>query len=559
MRPSCRQCSVQFEISDSDLAFYDKVSPVLAGKKELIPPPTLCPDCRQQRRMSYRNERQLYRRKCDVTGKNIISVFSPDSPFKVCDKSHWYGDAFDPFDYGRPFDSTRSFFTQFHELMLEIPLPSLRVEMSENCDFNNDMSDSANCYLCSRTHLSQNLLYTYRGNKSQDSMDCTQITSCSFLYGCTECVNCQDSRFLTFCNDCATCAFLLDCRGCMDCFLCHNLHNKRFCFGNQQLTKEAYAQRLKDFTSGSWQSQQEMLGRYQQMRHEAIRPARLLIQCENVSGDNMQRCKNCHDSFSVQECHDCRYLRDVKLHHDAMDEYSGGRGSELMYEVTSGSGSYGVGFSLRASNSQNVLYSLFTSASKYIFGCIGMRRSSYCILNKQYTKEEYEQLVPKIIERMRKDKEWGEFLPVQSSLFAYNETVANDHFPLTEEQVIGNGWRWKKQDDTIPDVQRIIPADQLPDSINDIPDDILNWAIRCNTTKRLYKVTMQELQYCRYRQIPIPREHPDVRYRYRMTAQNPFRLWERACAKCGKTVPTSFAPERPEIIYCEPCYLNIVY
>jgi len=30
----------------------------------------------------------------------------------------------------------------------------------------------------------------------------------------------------------------------------------------------------------------------------------------------------------------------------------------------------------------------------------------YCILNKQYSKEEYEELVPKIIEHMQKTGEW---------------------------------------------------------------------------------------------------------------------------------------------------------
>jgi hypothetical protein len=32
-----------------------------------------------------------------------------------------------------------------------------------------------------------------------------------------------------------------------------------------------------------------------------------------------------------------------------------------------------------------------------------LKNKSYCILNKQYTKEEYEKLVSKIIEKMMKD------------------------------------------------------------------------------------------------------------------------------------------------------------
>ena len=36
----------------------------------------------------------------------------------------------------------------------------------------------------------------------------------------------------------------------------------------------------------------------------------------------------------------------------------------------------------------------------HCFGCVGFKHKQYCILNKQYTKEEYEKLVQKIIKQM---------------------------------------------------------------------------------------------------------------------------------------------------------------
>ncbi len=36
MQKNCKQCSEQFEITDEDLKFYDKVSPVFNGKKYLF-------------------------------------------------------------------------------------------------------------------------------------------------------------------------------------------------------------------------------------------------------------------------------------------------------------------------------------------------------------------------------------------------------------------------------------------------------------------------------------------------------------------------------------------
>ena len=47
---TCRHCGAAFPITDADLGFYDKVSPVISGKKFAIPAPTLPPDCMVQYR-----------------------------------------------------------------------------------------------------------------------------------------------------------------------------------------------------------------------------------------------------------------------------------------------------------------------------------------------------------------------------------------------------------------------------------------------------------------------------------------------------------------------------
>ena len=82
MNRSCTQCSAPFEITEEDLKFYDAISPVFVGVKQSIPPPTLCPDCRQQRRLAMRNSSNLYHRKSDLSGKQIISIYSPINPIR---------------------------------------------------------------------------------------------------------------------------------------------------------------------------------------------------------------------------------------------------------------------------------------------------------------------------------------------------------------------------------------------------------------------------------------------------------------------------------------------
>lgn len=555
MQKSCRHCRSSFEVTDDDLALLEKISPSFNGKKELIPAPTLCPECRQQRRMSFRNERHLYRRRCDVTGKDIISVLSPNNPHKVCEKNHWYSDMFDALSYGRPYDFGTPFFTQFKQLVMETPLPSLRVELSENCEFNNDMRECKDCYMCARTHRSQNLMYSYRGNTSNDCVDCMQVTKCAYLYECVECQQCQDSRYLFFCIECSSSAFLLDCRSCSNCFMCCNLRNKRYCFLNEQLTREQYEAKLKGFDFGSWKMVQLAQKMYRDIRKKAIRRNLMITNCENVTGDNLTNCKNCIACFSSQKCADSRYLWDVKLHRDSMDEYSGGRDSELVYETTSGSGSYDVQFCLRASDSQHVLYSFYITSSKHLFGCVGIRRKHYCILNKEYTKDEYEKMVPRIIEQMKNGGEYGEFFPTSLSPFAYNETVAQEYFPLDEEQAKRLHYRWQARDIG----KRGEPCSKIPDTIDDIPSEIANQTLCCEQCHAHYKVVPQELSIYWERRIPIPRMCLDCRYIARLRAKNPLMLRRTTCQNCGKEIQTSFPSDAPERVYCEECYLKEVY
>jgi hypothetical protein len=96
---TCRQCQDTFPITDKDMEFYEKVSPVFHGKRYMIPPPTLCPECRKIRRYAWRNEHKIFKRKCDATGKEILSLFSPDAPCPVYTSDYWYSDAWDAHAY----------------------------------------------------------------------------------------------------------------------------------------------------------------------------------------------------------------------------------------------------------------------------------------------------------------------------------------------------------------------------------------------------------------------------------------------------------------------------
>ncbi|MEI6710753.1 MAG: hypothetical protein WCK88_00300 [bacterium] len=112
-------------MTDKDVEFYDKISPVFAGQKYLIPSPTLSPDERMRRRLSWRNERKLYHGKCAKTGNQIISSYSHDKEYTVYDPKIWNSDDWDPYSFKMEFDFSRPFSSQFDTLMKRTPKPAL--------------------------------------------------------------------------------------------------------------------------------------------------------------------------------------------------------------------------------------------------------------------------------------------------------------------------------------------------------------------------------------------------------------------------------------------------
>ncbi len=160
---------------------------------------------------------------------------------------------------------------------------------------------------------------------------------------------------------------------------------------------------------------------------------------------------------------------------------------------------------------------------------------------------------------MKKTGEWGEFYPAPISLFGYNKTTAQLYYPLSKEKAVLKGYTWDDYEPTKPQVSKTIEAKDLPDNIKDTPENILDAAISCEITGKLFKITPNELQFYHSQKIPLPRHHPNQRYLNRFNKRNPRKLFPRTCAKCQKNISTTYAPERPDTVYCEKCYLETVY
>lgn len=562
MEKTCKQCGVKYQIVKEDLEFLDKVALTIGGKKISVPESSLCFDCIQQRILALRNEMALYHRKCDMCGASIISMFPADSRVKVYCKKCWWGDKWSPLDYGREFDFTRPFFEQFNELIEKVPFAHLIAGGEvENCDYTNYLMTSRNCYLVSSSDYDEDCYYSTYIFRSKNCFDCLFVNDSELLYQCVDSNNCYGSAFLQDCQNVSDSHFCYDCKACQNCIGCVGLRNKKYHVMNKKYSKEGYEKQKAEFF-GQNKNFDILRKQFNDFKLKFPHKFAEITACTDSYGDRLSNCKSAHNCFDLVEAQDCK---NVALGLKARDCHDcvGVPNSELCYQAVASPEDYAIQFSaVTWPRSTYLQYCMFCRMSNNCFGCVSLHKNEYCILNKQYTKEEYEKLLPRVIEHIKKPRlagqagEYGELFPIEISPFAYNETVAQDYFPLSKEEVLKKGWRWREDES---EKMYKGPRVEIPVNINDAGEDICKKILTCEVTGKPYKIIPQELQFYKKMQLPIPKKCPDQRHKDRMKLRNPRKLWDRKCDKCEKNMKTVYAPDRPEIIYCEECYLEKVY
>ncbi|MFA5855518.1 MAG: hypothetical protein WC846_04575 [Candidatus Gracilibacteria bacterium] len=548
----CANYNQAFGITEWDKSFYEKINMVM---------PTFCPNCRQQRRLAAGNEMNLYHRKCAYSGEEILSIYSSDKPYIVYKPEIWWSDKFDALSYGMDFDFSRPFFDQFEELFLATPHVAVlnNYLLDQNSDYTNYAGSNKNSYLIFHADYNEDCYYGYGIKKCKSCMDGFNIFDCELCYECIDCKNCYNLAYSQNCINCYDGYFLKDCIGCKNCICCKNLTQKEFYIFNEQVGKDEYNAFLRKNPLSLWSNVEKLKKEFHEFCLKLPSRALRMIQTENSFGDQLVNCKNVSYSFDTADMHDGRYCYQMyNGSKDCMDVYQFGLNAELIYECNCvGYNCQRMSFCLKCNEQiSDVFYSHDCYKSSNLFGCTGVRHQQYCILNKKYSKEEYLALLPRIIQHMQKTGEWGEFFPIKISPFAYNETPAQDYFPLTKTEALAKGYKWN---DNANNDSYIGPIVKLPDSASDANEDICKQILSCASSGKPYKIIPQELAFCKRMGIPLPHHSFKQRHLGRMALRNPRRLWPRTCSKCGGAILTSYAPDRPEIVYCEECYLGEVY
>ena len=556
----CQNCKKEFTIEPDDFDFYEKVK---------VPPPTWCPQCRDVRRFTFRNGHFLYKGKCDLCGKGIISRFSSDKPYKVYCKECWWSDNWDQSRSAKEYDFSKPFFEQFKTLLLETPHIAMTGANNVNSDWVNQETDDKNCYLNVGGHFNEDSAYNTFEIKGKNCFDNYWIWQSEQCYENMNCERCWKTSFSINCFDCLGVALCSDMRNCQNCLGCSGLRNRQYYIFNKPFSKEEYEKFLAENRLGKRENLVRLRKEAEKIWMSVPKKYSQIVKCQNANGNYISESKNISNGWDVEKCEDCRNLDIVVSLKDCYDATCFGWG-EFCYEIGHAGGVNRSKFSchlfgdgqISTTASADLEYCFFTQNSNDCFGCCNVRKQQYCVLNKQYSKDDYKQLVEKIKKQMMEmpyvDKKgrvykYGEFFPPELSPFGYNETTTNDYYPLSKQEALDRGYSWS---DYESDVKYEFSDYEIPDDIGEVKDDILQKVLKCEVSGKAYRVIPMELQFYRQMDLPIPKRAPLQRHKDRMARLLPRRLFQRACQKCSKEITTPYSPDQPEIVYCEACYLK---
>lgn len=560
---ACKNCKKDFTIRPDDFGFYKKMG---------VLPPKHCPACRAQQKLIFRNERFLYKRNCDKCGKSTISMFSENKAYPVWCHDCWWGDDLNGKQYGVEYNKNELLFKQFSKLWEKVPKPARLSTRDVSSPYTNYVADNKNCYMIFECSNNENCINCYWIQLSKDLTDCSFTNKVELSHEVDDCYDCHSLLWSKGCYNCLNSAFLLDCRGCTNCLGCVNLRGQQYNIFNTKYSKEEYAQKLRFYKLDTYSGVLNFKKQFSDFIKDKPRKFAEIINAVNSTGNYMANVKNNRDCFHSYDAEDNAYCahawRGAK---DCMDSITVGRKAELIYNS--------INTNMEASNtictslcwgSQFMEYCLNCPNSNHCFGCVGLIKSSYCILNKQYTRGEYEKIKKEIIAGMKKQGAYGEFFPKELSPLGYNESSAMDEFPLSKEEALAQGFKWE---DTPRGTygKETIDWKTFPDSILDLPldFDVGKEVFVCKECNKNYRIIVDEFGFYKRMKIPIPRNCPECRHIKRYKNRGPNKLFSRDCmcekaghdhnGKCQIKFETPYAPDRPEIIYCEKCYNQEVY
>ena len=415
-------------------------------------------------------------------------------------------------DYGLDYDLSKSFADNFGSLFKNIPLSATISQMAgENTQYADVIVSSTNCYLSNMIiDNCENIFYTF-----QSFENCKNIFSSVSIYSNSENIYMSSgvtngfkvfySKYIINSNNIWFSSNLI---WCSECILCDDLENQKYCIENKEYEKEEYLEKKKEILK----NKNDFLSKLQNIKVKWKN-----FWSTDVTWNFIEKSSDVENGFYIADVSKSRNILfswwTQKESYDVFDTWINVKD---MYGVASWwVNSENIYLSSQIESCYNIFYSYYLNNSNHCFACIWLQNQSFCILNKQYTKEDWYKKVNQIFEKMDNNGTLWDFLPPELNPFYFNDTVAWIIWWFQKEDIVSDLYMWRDEKIQV----------EIPNWVDTINIDELNsyqwfnqnweWKINPEILKKViidenwnyYKIVQMEYDFLIKNSLPIPEIH----------------------------------------------------
>ena len=409
-------------------------------------------------------------------------------------------------------DISDNFFDDFEKLFKKISLPwRLQFSALENSHFSSTAKNAKNNYLSYNISNTEDVGYSISvKSNSKYVFNSTMVVDwCDSVYNSHAVFNGFKIFYSKYIHNSNNIWLSTNLMNCSECIFCDNLENKSYYIANKQYTKEEYKKKKQEILSkkdnfDTWF--RKINAKWINFGSKDVTGDGVINSNDVTNGSITYNITDGNNVYMSWEDEDNRYIYDSMFiwswwwnhYYSSMDLAV----CENIY------------CTILAVHSSNIYYSYFLENCSFCIWCIGLKNKSYCILNKQYTKEEWEILADKIFSQMHSEWILWDFFPGSINPFYFNDTIAWMLWDFTKQEVEEKWYLWRDEE-----IKVDIPASSDIITIKELGEyqwyENWEWQINPGILQKVikdengnyYKIIQMEYDFLVKHSIPLPILH----------------------------------------------------
>ncbi|KKR32438.1 MAG: hypothetical protein UT63_C0044G0005 [Candidatus Gottesmanbacteria bacterium GW2011_GWC2_39_8] len=289
------------------------------------------------------------------------------------------------------------FLEEFGKLKLLYPVLPSHNSRSENCDFGDYQFNCVNGYYSFDNAQCKDTVYIFDSFKAVNCVDGDYVIESENCYQCVDVLKAYNCTYMNYCGNIYDSHFCWDSGNSHHLFGCVHLQHKEYCIYNKQYSEEEYQKKVKELLQ---RSPDENLREMKEMAEKFPITSTYVANSENSDyGNHVDFCKNMYLCFDSAHCENSAYLYDAHHNKNCYDLTQNFH-SEFCYECVNSSRLNNCFFMDNCDDTFDSGFCLNCSSSNHLLGCVALDKKEYCILNKQYSQEDYGKLAKEIMDSM---------------------------------------------------------------------------------------------------------------------------------------------------------------